>query len=114
MAWPCSSRCSISMSSFTPSTTICTSSTSEKPRRSALETSKTPPTAAVSTPPGETDGSAGLGGVKGGTLRGCLQSPPSSPPGWRMGGYSPHRGEKGQRWPGECTLSGFGSGNRSW
>ncbi|KAJ1069673.1 hypothetical protein K5549_009696, partial [Capra hircus] len=54
MAWPCSSRCSISMSSFTPSTTICTSSTSEKPRRSALETSKTPPTAAVSTPPGET------------------------------------------------------------
>uniref|UniRef100_A0A8B9YMT0 Uncharacterized protein n=1 Tax=Bos mutus grunniens TaxID=30521 RepID=A0A8B9YMT0_BOSMU len=54
MAWPCSSRCSISMSSFTPSTTICTSSTSEKPRRSAFETSKTPPTAAVSTPPGET------------------------------------------------------------
>lgn len=41
------------MSSFTPSTTICTSSTSEKPRRSALETSKTPPTAAVSTPPGD-------------------------------------------------------------
>uniref|UniRef100_A0A452VL78 Uncharacterized protein n=2 Tax=Ursus TaxID=9639 RepID=A0A452VL78_URSMA len=61
MAWPCSSRCSISMSSFTPSTTICTSSTSEKPRRSALETSKTPPTAAVSTPPGETTSSAGLG-----------------------------------------------------
>uniref|UniRef100_A0A8C8ZDW5 Uncharacterized protein n=1 Tax=Prolemur simus TaxID=1328070 RepID=A0A8C8ZDW5_PROSS len=54
MAWPCSSRCSISMSSFTPSTTICTSSTSEKPRRSALDTSKTPPTAAVSTPPAET------------------------------------------------------------
>uniref|UniRef100_A0A8C9C874 Uncharacterized protein n=1 Tax=Phocoena sinus TaxID=42100 RepID=A0A8C9C874_PHOSS len=66
MAWPCSSRCSISMSSFTPSTTICTSSTSEKPKRSALETSKIPPTAAVSTPPGETARSAGLGGGGGG------------------------------------------------
>uniref|UniRef100_A0A4X2K869 Uncharacterized protein n=1 Tax=Vombatus ursinus TaxID=29139 RepID=A0A4X2K869_VOMUR len=51
MDWPCSKRFSISMSSFTPSTTICTSSTSEKPNRSALEMSKTPPTAAVSTPP---------------------------------------------------------------
>lgn len=58
---PCSSLCSISMSNFTPSTTICTSSTSEKPRRSELETSKTPPTAAVSTPPGDgEDRSAGL------------------------------------------------------
>uniref|UniRef100_A0A3Q0RM96 Uncharacterized protein n=1 Tax=Amphilophus citrinellus TaxID=61819 RepID=A0A3Q0RM96_AMPCI len=46
------SRCfSMSTSRFTPSTTICTNSTSEKPRRSALEMSKTPPTAAVSTPP---------------------------------------------------------------
>uniref|UniRef100_A0A8B9Z3U8 Uncharacterized protein n=1 Tax=Buteo japonicus TaxID=224669 RepID=A0A8B9Z3U8_9AVES len=52
MDWPFSRRFSILMSSFTPSTTICTSSTSEKPRRSALETSNTPPTAAVSTPPG--------------------------------------------------------------
>uniref|UniRef100_A0A8C6YWY8 Uncharacterized protein n=1 Tax=Nothoprocta perdicaria TaxID=30464 RepID=A0A8C6YWY8_NOTPE len=55
MDWPFSRRFSISMSSFTPSTTICTSSTSEKPRRSALETSNTPPTAAVSTPPGTRD-----------------------------------------------------------
>uniref|UniRef100_A0A8C3PH83 Uncharacterized protein n=1 Tax=Calidris pygmaea TaxID=425635 RepID=A0A8C3PH83_9CHAR len=55
MDWPFSRRFSISMSSFTPSTTICTSSTSEKPRRSALETSNTPPTAAVSTPPGARD-----------------------------------------------------------
>uniref|UniRef100_A0A673VC49 Uncharacterized protein n=1 Tax=Suricata suricatta TaxID=37032 RepID=A0A673VC49_SURSU len=76
MAWPCSSRCSISMSSFTPSTTICTSSTSEKPRRSALETSKTPPTAAVSTPPGETSRSAGLGRGGGG----------ASPPPQEVGG----------------------------
>uniref|UniRef100_A0A8B9FHF9 Uncharacterized protein n=1 Tax=Amazona collaria TaxID=241587 RepID=A0A8B9FHF9_9PSIT len=53
--WPFSRRFSISMSSFTPSTTICTSSTSEKPRRSALEISNTPPTAAVSTPPGARD-----------------------------------------------------------
>uniref|UniRef100_A0A8C6ISA9 Uncharacterized protein n=1 Tax=Melopsittacus undulatus TaxID=13146 RepID=A0A8C6ISA9_MELUD len=53
--WPFSRRFSISMSSFTPSTTICTSSTSEKPRRSALEISNTPPTAAVSTPPGTRD-----------------------------------------------------------
>uniref|UniRef100_A0A8C7JC80 Uncharacterized protein n=1 Tax=Oncorhynchus kisutch TaxID=8019 RepID=A0A8C7JC80_ONCKI len=49
---PFSSFFSISTSSLTPSTTICTSSTSEKPRRSALEMSKVPPTAAVSTPPG--------------------------------------------------------------
>ncbi|KAJ0009231.1 hypothetical protein NQD34_016646, partial [Periophthalmus magnuspinnatus] len=48
---PFSRRFSISMSSLIPSTTICTSSTSEKPRRSALEMSKTPPTATVSTPP---------------------------------------------------------------
>uniref|UniRef100_A0A8C6NJW9 Uncharacterized protein n=1 Tax=Nothobranchius furzeri TaxID=105023 RepID=A0A8C6NJW9_NOTFU len=32
-------------------------STSEKPRRSALEMSKTPPTAAVSTPPEKRTGS---------------------------------------------------------
>uniref|UniRef100_A0A8C7I7V3 Uncharacterized protein n=1 Tax=Oncorhynchus kisutch TaxID=8019 RepID=A0A8C7I7V3_ONCKI len=50
--WPLSRRFSISTRVLTPSTTICTSSTSEKPRRSALEMSKTPPTAAVSTPPG--------------------------------------------------------------
>uniref|UniRef100_A0A3B1J695 Uncharacterized protein n=1 Tax=Astyanax mexicanus TaxID=7994 RepID=A0A3B1J695_ASTMX len=49
--WPPSRRFSISISKLTPSTTICTSSTSEKPSRSALEMSKTPPTAAVSTPP---------------------------------------------------------------
>uniref|UniRef100_A0A8C3NG20 Uncharacterized protein n=1 Tax=Geospiza parvula TaxID=87175 RepID=A0A8C3NG20_GEOPR len=55
MDWPFSRRFSISMRSFTPSTTICTSSTSEKPRRSALETSNTPPTAAVSTPPAARD-----------------------------------------------------------
>uniref|UniRef100_A0A3B4DCT1 Uncharacterized protein n=1 Tax=Pygocentrus nattereri TaxID=42514 RepID=A0A3B4DCT1_PYGNA len=51
--WPPSRRFSISTSRPTPSTTICTSSTSEKPSRSALEMSKTPPTAAVSTPPGQ-------------------------------------------------------------
>uniref|UniRef100_A0A8C8BVE8 Uncharacterized protein n=1 Tax=Oncorhynchus tshawytscha TaxID=74940 RepID=A0A8C8BVE8_ONCTS len=51
--WPPSRRFSISTRVLTPSTTICTSSTSEKPRRSALEMSKTPPTAAVSTPPEE-------------------------------------------------------------
>uniref|UniRef100_A0AAY4B5Y8 Uncharacterized protein n=1 Tax=Denticeps clupeoides TaxID=299321 RepID=A0AAY4B5Y8_9TELE len=51
--WPPSRRFSMSTSSWTPSTTICTSSTSEKPRRSALEMSKTPPTAAVSTPPAQ-------------------------------------------------------------
>uniref|UniRef100_A0A3B5JWA1 Uncharacterized protein n=1 Tax=Takifugu rubripes TaxID=31033 RepID=A0A3B5JWA1_TAKRU len=50
---PFSSRFSMSTSSFTPSTTICTSSTSEKPSLSALEMSNTPPTAAVSTPPDE-------------------------------------------------------------
>uniref|UniRef100_A0A3Q1BN97 Uncharacterized protein n=1 Tax=Amphiprion ocellaris TaxID=80972 RepID=A0A3Q1BN97_AMPOC len=51
MLSPPSRRFSMSTSRLTPSTTICTSSTSEKPRRSALEMSKTPPTAAVSTPP---------------------------------------------------------------
>uniref|UniRef100_A0A3Q1GAZ0 Uncharacterized protein n=1 Tax=Acanthochromis polyacanthus TaxID=80966 RepID=A0A3Q1GAZ0_9TELE len=51
MLSPASRRFSMSTSRLTPSTTICTSSTSEKPRRSALEMSKTPPTAAVSTPP---------------------------------------------------------------
>uniref|UniRef100_A0A3Q3FI69 Uncharacterized protein n=1 Tax=Labrus bergylta TaxID=56723 RepID=A0A3Q3FI69_9LABR len=50
MLSPPSRRFSISTSRLTPSTTICTSSTSEKPRRSAFEMSKTPPTAAVSTP----------------------------------------------------------------
>ncbi|TNN23708.1 hypothetical protein EYF80_066167 [Liparis tanakae] len=48
---PFSSFFSICTNSFTPSTTVCTSSTSEKPSRSALEMSKVPPTAAVSTPP---------------------------------------------------------------
>uniref|UniRef100_A0A8C0GKS3 Uncharacterized protein n=1 Tax=Chelonoidis abingdonii TaxID=106734 RepID=A0A8C0GKS3_CHEAB len=52
MAWPFSSFFSISIMSLTPSTTICTCSTSEKPSRSALETSNTAPTASVSTPPG--------------------------------------------------------------
>uniref|UniRef100_A0A3Q3REI8 Uncharacterized protein n=1 Tax=Mastacembelus armatus TaxID=205130 RepID=A0A3Q3REI8_9TELE len=51
MDWPFSSLFSISISSLMPSTTICTSSTSEKPSLSALEMSNTPPTAAVSTPP---------------------------------------------------------------
>ena len=36
---------------LTPSITLCTNSTSEKPRRSELEMSNTLPTAAVSTPP---------------------------------------------------------------
>ncbi|KAJ0004214.1 hypothetical protein NQD34_010428 [Periophthalmus magnuspinnatus] len=52
IASPFSSFFSISTMSFTPSTTICTCSTSEEPRRSALEISNTPPTEAVSTPPG--------------------------------------------------------------
>uniref|UniRef100_A0A674DNV7 Uncharacterized protein n=1 Tax=Salmo trutta TaxID=8032 RepID=A0A674DNV7_SALTR len=63
--WPFSSFFSISTSSLTPSTTICTSSTSEKPRRSALEMSKVPPTAAVSTPPGmETMSEDGINSYK--------------------------------------------------
>uniref|UniRef100_A0A8C4NJC3 Uncharacterized protein n=1 Tax=Dicentrarchus labrax TaxID=13489 RepID=A0A8C4NJC3_DICLA len=49
---PFSSFFSISTISLTPSTTIWTWSTSEEPRRSALEMSNTPPTEAVSTPPG--------------------------------------------------------------
>uniref|UniRef100_A0A8C6NRE8 Uncharacterized protein n=1 Tax=Nothobranchius furzeri TaxID=105023 RepID=A0A8C6NRE8_NOTFU len=49
---PFSSFFSISTISLTPSTTSCTCSTSEEPRRSALEMSNTPPTEAVSTPPG--------------------------------------------------------------
>uniref|UniRef100_A0A3Q3N7R8 Uncharacterized protein n=1 Tax=Mastacembelus armatus TaxID=205130 RepID=A0A3Q3N7R8_9TELE len=53
MASPFSSFFSISIISFTPSTTSCTCSTSEEPRRSALEMSNTPPTEAVSTPPTE-------------------------------------------------------------
>uniref|UniRef100_A0A8D2K5J2 Uncharacterized protein n=1 Tax=Theropithecus gelada TaxID=9565 RepID=A0A8D2K5J2_THEGE len=51
MDWPFSSFFSISTMSFTPSTTSCTCSTSDEPRRSALDTSNTEPTAAVSTPP---------------------------------------------------------------
>ncbi|KAG7264728.1 hypothetical protein CRUP_025906 [Coryphaenoides rupestris] len=50
---PFSSFFSISTISLTPSTTSCTWATSEEPRRSALEMSNTPPTEAVSTPPGE-------------------------------------------------------------
>ena len=46
-----SSFFSMSIISCTPSTTNCTSSTSPYPRRSALEMSNVPPTAAVSTPP---------------------------------------------------------------
>ena len=46
-----SSLFSMLMRRLTPSITLCTSSTSEKPRRSELEMSKTLPTAAVSTPP---------------------------------------------------------------
>uniref|UniRef100_A0A8C9VXG9 Uncharacterized protein n=1 Tax=Scleropages formosus TaxID=113540 RepID=A0A8C9VXG9_SCLFO len=44
---PFSSFFSISIINFTPSTTSWTCSTSEEPRRSALEMSKTPPTEAV-------------------------------------------------------------------
>uniref|UniRef100_A0A8C9LZT8 Uncharacterized protein n=1 Tax=Piliocolobus tephrosceles TaxID=591936 RepID=A0A8C9LZT8_9PRIM len=51
MDWPFSSFFSISTMSFTPSTTSCTCSTSDEPSRSALDTSNTEPTAAVSTPP---------------------------------------------------------------
>ena len=42
---------SIAMRVLTPSTTIWTSSSSENPRRSALEISNIPPSEAVSTPP---------------------------------------------------------------
>lgn len=52
MASPFSSFFSISTINLTPSTTNWTCSTSEEPRRSALEMSNTPPTEAVSTPPG--------------------------------------------------------------
>uniref|UniRef100_A0A3B3C8K8 Uncharacterized protein n=1 Tax=Oryzias melastigma TaxID=30732 RepID=A0A3B3C8K8_ORYME len=55
MASPFSSFFSISTISLTPSTTNWTWSTSEDPRRSALEMSNTPPTDAVSTPPGGRD-----------------------------------------------------------
>lgn len=51
IASPFSSFFSISTISLTPSTTSWTCCTSEEPRRSALEMSKTPPTEAVSTPP---------------------------------------------------------------
>lgn len=51
MDCPFSSFFSISTMSFTPSTTSCTCSTSDEPSRSALDTSNTEPTAAVSTPP---------------------------------------------------------------
>uniref|UniRef100_A0A3Q1J5Q1 Uncharacterized protein n=1 Tax=Anabas testudineus TaxID=64144 RepID=A0A3Q1J5Q1_ANATE len=57
MASPFSSFFSISTISLTPSTTSWTCSTSEEPRRSALEMSNTPPTEAVSTPPIEHRGS---------------------------------------------------------
>uniref|UniRef100_A0A3Q1F557 Uncharacterized protein n=1 Tax=Acanthochromis polyacanthus TaxID=80966 RepID=A0A3Q1F557_9TELE len=50
---PFSSFFSISTISLTPSTTSWTWSTSEEPRRSALEMSNTPPTEAVSTPPAQ-------------------------------------------------------------
>uniref|UniRef100_A0A668W1I4 Uncharacterized protein n=1 Tax=Oreochromis aureus TaxID=47969 RepID=A0A668W1I4_OREAU len=53
---PFSSFFSISTISLTPSTTSWTCSTSEEPRRSALEMSNTPPTEAVSTPPVSKDG----------------------------------------------------------
>uniref|UniRef100_A0A3P9DB56 Uncharacterized protein n=1 Tax=Maylandia zebra TaxID=106582 RepID=A0A3P9DB56_9CICH len=53
MLSPFSSFFSISTISLTPSTTSWTCSTSEEPRRSALEMSNTPPTEAVSTPPKE-------------------------------------------------------------
>uniref|UniRef100_A0A3Q1HTK7 Uncharacterized protein n=1 Tax=Anabas testudineus TaxID=64144 RepID=A0A3Q1HTK7_ANATE len=62
MLSPASRRFSMSTSRLTPSTTIWTSSTSENPRRSALEMSKTPPTAAVSTPP-ETQTGSDLTGI---------------------------------------------------
>ena len=51
MSCPFSSFFSQAMRNSTPSTTICTSSTSEKPSRSAFEMSNTPPSDAVSTPP---------------------------------------------------------------
>uniref|UniRef100_A0A8C3NMQ1 Uncharacterized protein n=1 Tax=Geospiza parvula TaxID=87175 RepID=A0A8C3NMQ1_GEOPR len=73
----CSSFFSISTMSLTPSTTICTCSTSEKPRRSALEMSNTAPTAAVSTPPGQRDGQ---GGVSAAGARGRRRAAPC--PGW--------------------------------
>ena len=47
----CSRRFSISMRRATPSMTPWTNSTSENPKRSELERSKIPPSAAVSTPP---------------------------------------------------------------
>uniref|UniRef100_A0A3P9HPV8 Uncharacterized protein n=1 Tax=Oryzias latipes TaxID=8090 RepID=A0A3P9HPV8_ORYLA len=82
MPSPASRHFSMLTSRLTPSTTIWTSSTSEKPRRSALEMSKTPPTAAVSTPPGEEiQKTAAFSGLP-------RTSPPS--PGWRgRSGRSP-------------------------
>uniref|UniRef100_A0A3Q3VUW2 Uncharacterized protein n=1 Tax=Mola mola TaxID=94237 RepID=A0A3Q3VUW2_MOLML len=66
---PFSSFFSISTISLTPSTTSCTCSTSEEPRRSALEMSNTPPTEAVSTPPGhESEGLSHLSTVTEETL----------------------------------------------
>ena len=53
------------ISSLIPSTTFWTSSTSEWPRRSALEMSKMPSVLAVSTPPGKKRGRGGGGGRKG-------------------------------------------------
>ena len=49
--FPASSAFSMSIISFTPSTTLCTCSTSDEPRRSVLEISYIPPSEAVSTPP---------------------------------------------------------------
>uniref|UniRef100_A0A8C0N7Z4 Uncharacterized protein n=1 Tax=Canis lupus familiaris TaxID=9615 RepID=A0A8C0N7Z4_CANLF len=89
MAWPCFSHCSILTSSFTPSTTICTSSTSEKPRWSALETSKTPPTAAVSTPPAPRNHPHVL------HLRRPGPGPRSAPPGTHRHGAPAARGRTG-------------------
>merc|ERR1719309_405740 len=51
MASPFSSFFSISTMSLTPSTTSWTCSTSEEPRRSALEMSNTPPTTLFTSPP---------------------------------------------------------------
>lgn len=69
MDWPFSSFFSISTMSFTPSTTSCTCSTSDEPSRSALDTSNTEPTAAVSTPP------AGGGGRGMRREQGCRSGP---------------------------------------
>uniref|UniRef100_A0A8D0B423 Uncharacterized protein n=1 Tax=Salvator merianae TaxID=96440 RepID=A0A8D0B423_SALMN len=71
MACPFSSFFSISTMSFTPSTTSWTCSTSEEPRRSALEMSNTAPTASVSTPPARPQGSHGGGAGSPQTWHAC-------------------------------------------